>query len=141
MSLTGEVLLLLHKAEKDIQNGDFEPSEKVFSDLRKEIYGTLVSAALISGLFLLTLHYSVLKTSSTKSLAFWELPLQKSSKSFSGKGIHISSSQFSLSRKLLLIIVLICVQCVLFSLFANQIIIRTSFDLISIPTQNLIKSV
>ncbi|MDR0313620.1 MAG: type II toxin-antitoxin system Phd/YefM family antitoxin [Treponema sp.] len=31
------LLHLIKIAEKDIQNGDFEPSEKVFSDLRKEI--------------------------------------------------------------------------------------------------------
>jgi hypothetical protein len=37
---TQDAFALLHLikiAEKDIQNGDFEPSEKVFSDLRKEI--------------------------------------------------------------------------------------------------------
>ena len=39
---TQEAFALLHLlriAEKDIQNGDFEPSEKVFSDLRKEKVG------------------------------------------------------------------------------------------------------
>ena len=37
---TQDAFALLHLikiAEKDIQNGDFEPSEKVFSDLKKEI--------------------------------------------------------------------------------------------------------
>jgi len=32
-----DILHLIKISEKDIQNGDFEPSEKVFSDLRKEI--------------------------------------------------------------------------------------------------------
>jgi len=32
------LLNLINIAEKDIQNGDFESSEKVFSDLRKEIF-------------------------------------------------------------------------------------------------------
>ena len=31
------LLHLIRLAEKDIQNGDVEPAEKVFSDLRKEI--------------------------------------------------------------------------------------------------------
>ena len=31
------LLNLIKMAEKDIQNGDFESSEKVFSDLRKEL--------------------------------------------------------------------------------------------------------
>jgi prevent-host-death family protein len=31
------LLNLIKIAEKDVQNGDFEPSGKVFSDLRKEI--------------------------------------------------------------------------------------------------------
>jgi len=37
---TQDAFALLHLikiAENDIQNGDFEPSEKVFSDLKKEI--------------------------------------------------------------------------------------------------------
>ena len=37
---TQDAFALLHLikiAEKDIKNGDFEPSEKVFSDLKKEI--------------------------------------------------------------------------------------------------------
>jgi hypothetical protein len=40
MMKTQDAFALLHLikiAEKDIKNGDFEPSEKVFSDLRKEI--------------------------------------------------------------------------------------------------------
>jgi len=32
------LLNLIKIAEKDIQNGKFESSEKVFSDLRKELY-------------------------------------------------------------------------------------------------------
>jgi len=38
---TQDAFALLHLikiAEKDIQNGDFESSEKVFSDLRKKIF-------------------------------------------------------------------------------------------------------
>ena len=34
------LLHLIKIAEKEIQNGDFEPSEKVFSDLKKEILVT-----------------------------------------------------------------------------------------------------
>ena len=37
---TQDAFALLHLikiAERDIQNGDFEPAEKVFSDLKKEI--------------------------------------------------------------------------------------------------------
>jgi hypothetical protein len=38
---TNALLFLIKIAEKDIQNGDFEPFEKVFSDLKNEILENL----------------------------------------------------------------------------------------------------
>jgi hypothetical protein len=38
---TNALLHLIKIAEKDIQNRDFEPSEKVFSDLKNEILENL----------------------------------------------------------------------------------------------------